>query len=165
MSGAAGRRYRVTATAASPPCARRCCTAPRARGRPEGLRPFWAFGAGSLGPPLAAFADWVVEQARDAGCSRAFCLMREGQLLAALVNQARGQAGPVAEPLWLSRQVCARASIVEGTRRELEALFVRRRLPTLAEYKATRWAWPAPTCRSWPSTGTGGWTTPALATR
>ncbi len=105
--------------------------------QPEGLRPFWAFGAGSLGPPLTAFADWVVEQARDAGCSRVFCFMREGQLLADLVNRAGGEDGPAAAPLWLSRQVSARASIVEGTHAELSDLFQRRKLPTLREYKAT----------------------------
>jgi FMN phosphatase YigB (HAD superfamily) len=103
--------------------------------QPEGVRPFWSFGAASLGPPLTAFAEWVHEEAARTGCSRAFCLMREGELLASLVNAARpAGSGLVAEPLWLSRQVCARAAIAEGTREELEALWMRRQLPTLREY-------------------------------
>ncbi len=106
--------------------------------QPEGLRPFWAFGAASLGPPLAGFAEWVHHRAAAVGASKVFCLMREGALVTEVVNAARlsGQPAAVAEPLWLSRQVCARASIVEGTRAELEALFVRRRLPTLRELAA-----------------------------
>jgi len=107
--------------------------------QPEGARAFWAYGAGSLGPPLAGFAEWVHEQAGVAGCSRVFCLMREGELLSQLVNAAAPAApsAVAAEPIWLSRQVCARASIREGTREELEALFVRRRLPTLREFVTT----------------------------
>jgi FMN phosphatase YigB (HAD superfamily) len=105
--------------------------------QPEGLQPFWEFGAAVAGPPFAGFAEWVHEQARRAGCSKALCLMREGQLLASLINStAPPEEGVTAEPLWLSRQVCARAMIAEGTREELEALWIRRRLPTLREYTA-----------------------------
>jgi FMN phosphatase YigB (HAD superfamily) len=103
--------------------------------QPEGLRPFWDFGAAVLGPPFAGFAEWVHEQARRAGCSKALCLMREGQLLASLINSSPpADGGVTAEPLWLSRQVCARAMITNGTREELEQLWMRRRLPTLREY-------------------------------
>lgn len=106
--------------------------------QPAGAQPFWTFGAGALGPAFTGFAEWVQEQAAQAGCSKAFCLMREGELLGSLINAARPQqGGAVAEPLWLSRQVCARAAIVEGTRPELEALWMRRRLPTLRQYLAT----------------------------
>ncbi|MFL5820536.1 MAG: hypothetical protein ACJ76S_07630 [Solirubrobacteraceae bacterium] len=109
--------------------------------QPEGLRPFWEFGAASLGPALAGFAEWVHEQAAQAGCSKVFCLMREGQLLAQLINAARGPLGgegaAVAEPIWLSRQVCARAAIGGAGREQLEALFARRQLPTLREFLAT----------------------------
>jgi FMN phosphatase YigB (HAD superfamily) len=109
--------------------------------QPEGLRPFWEFGAASLGPALAGFAEWVQEQAARAGCSKVFCLMREGELLARLVNAAGGSIAQtpaaVAEPVWLSRQVCARAAIGEAGREQLEALFARRQLPTLREFLAT----------------------------
>lgn len=106
--------------------------------QPEGARPFWEYGAASLGPAFAGFAEWVHEQAERAGCSRAFCLMREGELLAGLINASRpARGGVTAEPLWLSRQVCARAAVSEGTRPELEALWMRRRLPTLREYLVT----------------------------
>jgi FMN phosphatase YigB (HAD superfamily) len=109
--------------------------------QPEGLRPFWGFGAASLGPALAGFAEWVQQQAAQAGCSKVFCLMREGELLAQLVNAARGSAvampAAVAQPIWLSRQVCARAAIGDAGREQLETLFARRQLPTLREFLAT----------------------------
>jgi FMN phosphatase YigB (HAD superfamily) len=99
------------------------------------LRPFWAYGAACLGPALAAFAEWVVERTEAAGSPRALCLMREGELLAELVNGAAGYTGADvrAEPVWLSRHVCARASVIEGTERELRALLVRRRPPTVRQ--------------------------------
>jgi FMN phosphatase YigB (HAD superfamily) len=107
--------------------------------QPEGLRAFWEYGAASLGPSFAAFAEWVQARAEREEVSKVFCLMREGELLARLVNGAAESCGSgvTAEPLWLSRQVCARANIREGTREELEALFERRRLPTLREFAST----------------------------
>ncbi|MDQ4041964.1 MAG: HAD family hydrolase, partial [Actinomycetota bacterium] len=104
-----------------------------AQRQPAGLRPFWEFGAATLGPAFAGFADWVHEQAGELEVSKVFCLMREGELLSALVNAA-GRTGVTAEPLWLSRHVCARASIREGTVQELEALFARRDMPTVREF-------------------------------
>jgi hypothetical protein len=99
------------------------------------LKPFWEYGAACLGPALAAFAEWIVESTRAAGSTRAFCLMREGELLAGLVNGAADYmvANVRAETIWLSRHVCARASVVEGTERELRALLVRRRPPTVRQ--------------------------------
>jgi FMN phosphatase YigB (HAD superfamily) len=107
--------------------------------QPVQLQPFWSFGAASLGPPLTGFADWVQERTAAAGASKAFCMMREGRLLAELVNAAAASvSSPVeAEPIWLSRQVCARASMVEGTAEELSSLFERRRMPSVAEFCAT----------------------------
>ncbi len=107
--------------------------------QPEGLRAFWEYGAASLGPAFTAFAEWAHHRAQIAEVSKAFCLMREGELLARLVNgaAAASDSSVVAEPLWLSRQVCARAAIVEGTREELQELFARRRLPTLREFAGT----------------------------
>jgi FMN phosphatase YigB (HAD superfamily) len=106
---------------------------------PSELRPYWEYGAAALGPVLAGFAEWAQERGRAAGVSKLFCLMREGELLSGLINAAApAAADPVrAQPIWLSRQVCARAAIVEGAHEELEALFVRRNLPTLREFCAT----------------------------
>jgi FMN phosphatase YigB (HAD superfamily) len=107
--------------------------------QPPELRPFWSFGAAALGPALTGFAEWVHERAREAGVSKVFCVMREGELLARLVNSAAAHLdSPVtAEPFWLSRQVCARASVVEGSAEELSGLFLRRRMPTVAEFCST----------------------------
>ena len=105
------------------------------RGQPPALKALWEFGAASLGPPLTGFADWIHERARDEGVSKVFCLMREGELFARLVNAAAAHTGsPItAEPIWLSRQLCARGSIHEGTVQELSSLFLRIRMPTVAE--------------------------------
>jgi hypothetical protein len=106
---------------------------------PEELRPFWTYGAVALGPAFAGFAEWALTRAAAAGATRAFCLMREGDLLSGLLNTAEGylNTGVTAEPLWLSRQVTARAAIFEGHTWELRALLSRRRAPTVAEFCAT----------------------------
>jgi FMN phosphatase YigB (HAD superfamily) len=113
----------------------------RTEGRdlPPELRPFWEFGAASIGPPLTGFGEWIHERARAAGVSKVFCLMREGEMLARLVNSAAASLNSPVEavPMWLSRQVCARASIREATREELGRLFLRRRPPTVGELCST----------------------------
>ncbi len=106
---------------------------------PERLRPFWRYGAAMLGPALAGFAEWVHSDLQARGIATAYCLMREGELLSKLINGAAGYLGSDAraEPLWLSRQVCARASIFEGTPEELDALLSRRLPPTVRELCST----------------------------
>jgi FMN phosphatase YigB (HAD superfamily) len=106
---------------------------------PEELRPFWTYGAVALGPALAGFAEWVQTRAAAAGASKAFCLMREGDLLSDLVTLAGGYLGSgiTGEPLWLSRQVTARAAIFEGHAWELGQLLSRRSAPTVAEFCKT----------------------------
>jgi len=102
---------------------------------PEDLRPFWSYGAVSIGPALTGFAEWIVERARRRQVQRVFCFMREGEILSQLINTASAYSGSelVAEPFWLSRQVCARAAIFDGSRDELASLLVRRRAPTVRE--------------------------------
>src|SRR3954452_6563628 len=99
------------------------------------LKPFWAYGAASLGPALTGFAEWVVESTAPVGSGTAHCLMREGELLAELVEGAASYMGVEVrgKPIWLSRHVCARASIFEGSERELRSLLVRRRPPTVRQ--------------------------------
>ena len=106
---------------------------------PEELRPFWRYGATALGPALAGLAEWVHERTPPAGSSKALCLMREGALLAGLVNGAGDYLDSEvrAEPIWLSRQVCARAAIFEGRADELRALLSRRSRPLVRELCAT----------------------------
>src|SRR3954447_13378474 len=99
------------------------------------LQPFWAYGAACLGPALTGFAEWVVESTASVGSGTAHCLMREGELLAELVDGAASYMGLEVrgKPIWLSRHVCARASIFEGSERELRTLLVRRNPPTVSE--------------------------------
>lgn len=45
-------------------------------------------GAGVFGPLLAQYADWVVMQCREQGIDTVFSLMREGELLAELIERS-----------------------------------------------------------------------------
>lgn len=95
--------------------------------------PYWAFGASVLGPVFTAFGEWVLRRAEDEGVVRVHCLMREGEFLTRLINgTALYTRSPVrAVPLWLSRQVCARAAIVDATSTELRKFLNRRVAPTV----------------------------------
>ncbi len=104
-------------------------------GLPPATNPYWRFGATVLGPVFTALAEWLHERAQDEGVETVYCLMREGEFLARLVNGARGYLrSPVrAETLWLSRQVCSRAAIFEADLGELQTFLDRRVRPTVAE--------------------------------
>ncbi|MDP9408248.1 MAG: HAD hydrolase-like protein, partial [Actinomycetota bacterium] len=106
---------------------------------PAQARPFWQYGASTLGPVLTGFAEWVQQRAQEVGVDRVHCLMREGALLADLVNVAGDYLdSPVrAEKAWLSRQVCARASVKHASAAELESLLSRVRMPTVREFCTT----------------------------
>jgi FMN phosphatase YigB (HAD superfamily) len=73
----------------------------------------WRYGASVLGPVLTGFAEWVAQRAHESGTPVVWCPMREGELLARLVNNAAQVRGwPVqAKPIWLSRQVTSLAAL------------------------------------------------------
>ncbi|HZP25597.1 MAG TPA: HAD family hydrolase, partial [Dehalococcoidia bacterium] len=98
-------------------------------------RPFWEFGAGVFGPVFNGFVEWVHRRAGEEGVATVYCIMREGKFLSELINAAGPEfESPVrAEPLWLSRDVCTRAAIIDGSREEFQAFFRRRRPPTLRD--------------------------------
>lgn len=97
--------------------------------------PYWRFGAGVLGPVFTAFAEWVHERAQEEGLDTVWCLMREGEFLSRLLDGAASYLrSPVkAETLWVSRQVCSRASILDATVDELETFLERLVRPTVAQ--------------------------------
>ena len=100
------------------------------RRRPTSMSPadavFWDTGASVLGPMLTGFAEWVHERAADMGIETVLCLMREGQLLAQLVNGVPdAQRTCAAVPFWASREACLRASYFTGTKQELIRLLWR----------------------------------------
>lgn len=72
----------------------------------------WRYGASVMGPPLTGFAEWVAWRAHETGTPVVWCPMREGELLAALVNNAAHTRGwnVEAKPLWLSRHVTSLAA-------------------------------------------------------
>ncbi|WP_336027965.1 HAD family hydrolase [Geodermatophilus sp. FMUSA9-8] len=98
---------------------------------PEGLAravsTAWRYGATVLGPALAGFAEWVVERAEETGTSVVWCPMREGELLAAMVNEAARARGAAVEarPLWLSRHVTSVAMLDRVDRGTLSELIRR----------------------------------------
>jgi FMN phosphatase YigB (HAD superfamily) len=73
----------------------------------------WRYGASVLGPVLTGFAEWVALKAHEAGTPVVWCPMREGELLATLVNNAARERGwqVEAKPLWLSRHVTSVAAL------------------------------------------------------
>ncbi len=100
----------------------------------EPLRPFFTTGATVFGPAFTGFGTWVHERAAQYGARRVLCLMREGEFLDRLLTAAAPYVPiPVAsEPVWLSRQVCALASLTTGGREEIEAFLVRRKPSSVA---------------------------------
>jgi len=101
----------------------------------DALAPYRVIGAGVLGPVFAGFAEWVVREAVALGHGRVYCLMREGALLAPLVDTVAEALGADvrAAPLWVSRHVAVRAAIGgpdEIDEALLRSFLVRRRVPT-----------------------------------
>ncbi len=98
----------------------------------------WRFGATVLGPVLTGFADWVHDRAVELGATTAWCMMREGELLADLVGRmgTDRHSGIKGQPVWLSRHVTAKATLTTGEPDELRKLLNRRLVPTVAEYLA-----------------------------
>ncbi|MGH3242363.1 MAG: hypothetical protein ACRDNL_18450, partial [Spirillospora sp.] len=73
----------------------------------------WRYGAGVLGPVLTGFAEWAACRAHETGTRRLWCSMREGELLARMINAAAAARGwdVEAEPVWLSRFVTSLAGL------------------------------------------------------
>src|SRR5205807_2170141 len=55
---------------------------------PATLRPAWEYGATVLGPVLTGFAEWVHQRANAIEAPTVWCMMREGEFLADLINRA-----------------------------------------------------------------------------
>ncbi len=74
-------------------------------------------GAMTFGPLLSRYADWCVERFRSAGIRKVLALMREGELLGEMVQQA-AQAAHVdlqVVPCYVSRLSTARAAMPSAT--------------------------------------------------
>ena len=100
---------------------------------PTGLLRYWETGATVFGPALVGFAEWVVARAQAFGVDRISCLLREGDFLSQLIREQAAEVGIEVNTLWVSRQVCALASVYEGTAKELEAFLSRRRAPSVGQ--------------------------------
>ncbi len=84
----------------------------------------YRLGAQVFGPALARFADWAVQCCRREGIETAWGIMREGGLLARLVQRAALSAGPALQvkPVYLSRQSTACAGLQKMDEAGLETL-------------------------------------------
>ena len=103
------------------------------------LRPFSDHGALALGPVFTGFAEWAQLQAAELGATRLHCFMREGAFLGELIDRAGEHLGTESRtaPLWLNREVLARATIATGELEEIAPLLVRRRTPTVEGFLAS----------------------------
>ncbi|MBL9137236.1 MAG: HAD hydrolase-like protein [Verrucomicrobiales bacterium] len=74
-------------------------------------------GALVFGPILSRYADWCVQRFQEAGVRTVLALMREGDLLGVLVEQAAQRAGVSLniQPCFVSRMATARAAMSEVT--------------------------------------------------
>lgn len=73
----------------------------------------WRYGAAVLGPVLTGFVEWAAFSAHSRGTKLLWCPMREGELLAKLINNAARVRGwdVHAKPIWLSRHVTSLAGL------------------------------------------------------
>lgn len=86
---------------------------------------FWNYGASVWGPILAGFVLRVFQRAQDLGETRAFCLMREGQLYANIIRRLTPYLPQYRlEPIefWATRHLVSHAAITYGSAEELYAL-------------------------------------------
>jgi hypothetical protein len=99
-----------------------------------GERWWFGFGAAVLGPVLAAFADWVVQECVRDGVRVVKPLMREGKLLAALISRAAraSSADLSVSPLYASRSATWLASLASFDAGAVHHLLQRQHL-TVAE--------------------------------
>jgi len=86
------------------------------------------YGAFVLGPILTLFAEWVVVDCLRHGQDTVFCLMREGHLLAPLIEKAAAAASAklTVKKLWASRYAVRGASFHKASEPELRSYFAKR---------------------------------------
>lgn len=101
--------------------------AQRLAGR-EAAGDYFRDGAFLLGPVLARYADWCVGQFRQAGVTRVLALMREGMLLARMLERSAEAQGVKLEVVtcYTSRAATHLASLGHATPQELAKRLARR---------------------------------------
>lgn len=100
----------------------------------------WETGSSVLGPVMTGFAEWIHQRTAELGITRALCVMREGRLLKELIESvaaSRRNPSLECELLWASRAAIGRANIARADAAELNAVFSRARIPSVAEAART----------------------------
>lgn len=97
-----------------------------------GIDPSYQFGVAAAGPIMAGFAGWASLTAELVGAGRLYCMLREGDRIAELIDVVRPQ-GPPRIRLHASRWAITRAAVIEGNADELERS-ISRRGPLTTEY-------------------------------
>ena len=110
---------------------------------PRGVLSHAQYGAAILGPALTTFAEWVVADCERRGLRTVHCLMREGHLLAPLVDAAARarKVNVTARPLWTSRYALRLASFA-GPRDPNVLAYFRQRHPVTLELAARDFSLP-----------------------
>ena len=102
-------------------------------------KPFFRCGAYVLGPVLAAYADWCVQQFSEFGVTKVLSLMREGEFLADLTSNAASAVDYDIDiiPCYVSRQATAIAGVETVNERTLRKALWRREPPSVAQFCST----------------------------
>jgi predicted HAD superfamily hydrolase len=85
---------------------------------------FWKYGATLLGPILLGFVHWIYVRCQQMGVTQLFCLMREGELYAQLINLFAPyypQHRVETKYLWVSRLFITHASLANASNNALIA--------------------------------------------
>lgn len=96
-------------------------------GVPEKDAFFWKYGATVLGPILVGFTHWIYQRCQALGQTQVFCLMREGELYAELIQRCAScypKFSIEAKKLWASRHFMMQASIFHGDLDELMGVYI-----------------------------------------
>jgi predicted HAD superfamily hydrolase len=96
-------------------------------------RRYYQYGAFLLGPIFSRFADWVTKEARKENVDIILPLMREGELLSAVIKNSliAGNIAIDVEPAYVSRHSTHLAMIGEATKERLIKFIKKINFPTM----------------------------------
>ena len=93
----------------------------------DNYKEYFEYGSFTIGPIMALFADWIVDNAKKYNIKKILPFMREGELLTQLIQKVAEYENLDIEvkPVYVSRQSTNLASIIKTTYKELERRFYR----------------------------------------
>jgi GT2 family glycosyltransferase/predicted HAD superfamily hydrolase len=93
----------------------------------DNYKEYFEYGSFMIGPIMALFADWIVDNAKKYNIKKILPFMREGELLSQLIIKVVEHENIELEvkPVYLSRQSINLASLIKMNYKELERRFYR----------------------------------------